>query len=184
MPAPPTTAPSAWIARFLPAIPARAPVLDVAAGGGRHARLARAAGHPVTAIDRNVDGLAHLADDEEAEIILADLEDAPWPLAGRSFGAVIVTNYLHRPLFPDLLAAVGPGGWLLYETFAAGNEAFGRPSNPSFLLRPGELLALAGGALEVVAYEHGRVDRPKPAVVQRIAAWRRASDSAAPLPGL
>ncbi len=158
-------APSPWIARFAALVPAGGTVLDLACGGGRHSRLFLERGHPVTAMDRDV-AQARLA--EGAELIAADLEDgSPWPLAGRSFDAVVVTNYLWRPLFPAILAALKPGGALLYETFAAGNEAFGRPANPDHLLKRGELLELAGG-LTVIAYEDGIRDRAK--VVQRIAA--------------
>jgi SAM-dependent methyltransferase len=152
-------------------------VLDLAAGDGRHARLALSRGYTVTAVDRDVSGMSDLRALEQAEVIAADLENSPWPLGERKFGAVIVTNYLHRPLLPRLVAAVGEGGVLIYETFARGNEALGKPSNPDFLLQPGELLAAAKGQLTVVAYEHGQVDAPRPAVVQRIAAvrdWERA----------
>ena len=124
---------SPWIAAWAGLVPADAAVLDVAAGKGRHTRFFAERGHPVTAIDRDVSGLP-IAD--AIEIIAADLEDgSPWPLAGRTFGAVVVTNYLHRPLFPVLLDSVGPGGVLLYETFMIGNERFGKPSRPEFLLR-------------------------------------------------
>ena len=158
-------APSPWIARFAPLVPAGGSVLDLACGGGRHARLFLDRSHPVTALDRDV-AQARLA--EGAELIAADLEDgSPWPLEGRSFDAVVVTNYLWRPLFPSILAALKPGGVLLYETFAAGNEAFGRPANPDHLLKRGELLDLARG-LAVVAYEDGIEAGAK--VVQRIAA--------------
>ena len=109
----------------------------------------------------------------DIEIVEADLEDgSPWPLPGRTFGAVVVTNYLHRPLFPELLAALAPGGVLLYETFMEGNERFGRPSNPAFLLKDGELLDLVRGRLSVTAYEARLVSQPKMAMVQRIAARR------------
>ena len=145
-------------------------MLDVAAGGGRHARLFLARGHPVTAVDRDT---ARLDLTPGLEIVQADLEDGgPWPFAGRAFAGVMVTNYLHRPLLPALVAAVAPGGALLYETFAAGNERFGKPSNPAFLLRPGELLEAVRGHLRVVAYEDVVVDAPRPAAVQRIAAVR------------
>ena len=108
-------------------------------------------------------------------MVAADLEDgSPWPLAGRQFGAVIVTNYLHRPLFPHLFAALEPGGVLLYETFMAGNERFGKPSRPDFLLQDGELLERVRGHFSVVAYEARMISEPKMAMVQRIAA-RRAS---------
>lgn len=126
----------------------------------------------MTAVDREP-GIDVWAEADPLIIpIIADLENGDWPLGCQTFGAVVVTNYLHRPLFPHILAAVGPGGWLLYETFSAGNERYGRPSNPAFLLRPGELLEAVAGQLRVVAYEDRRVDRPAPALVQRIAAVR------------
>lgn len=169
-------APSPWIVRFMALAPPGAPVLDVAAGGGRHARWARSRGHPVTAIDRAVSGLAELRGDAGCEIIAADLEEPGLPLppalTGRRYGAVIVANYLHRPLLPLLVAAVAEGGVLIYETFARGNGAFGKPSNPAFLLGPGELLDAVRGTLTVAAYEHGTVTLPRPAAIQRIAAVR------------
>ncbi len=171
-------APSAWVARFADLVPAGGTVLDVAAGAGRHARLFARRGCHVTAIDRDGEALGGLAREAGIESILADLEDgSPWPLAGRRFDAVIVVNYLHRPLLPVLLDAVAPGGVLIYETFAKGNEAFGHPRNPDFLLDDGELLEAARGRLRVVAYEHGKLAAPRPAVVQRICA-RRGGEAA------
>jgi SAM-dependent methyltransferase len=174
-------APSDWITRFAGLVKPGGRVLDLAAGGGRHARYFLARGHGVVALDRDTTRLADLADPATgggAEVIEADLEDgAPWPLEGRSFDAVVVANYLYRPLFPALRGALAPGGVLLYETFAVGNEAYGRPRNPDHLLRPGELLELARGHLEVVAYEAGLVERNGPAVIQRLCARR---DGAAP----
>jgi len=162
---------SAWVRRFADRIPAGGPVLDLAAGGGRHTRLFLALGHPVTAVDRDVAALADLCDNPAATILAADLESGrPWPLGDRRFAGIVVTNYLHRPLLPAIVAAVAPGGCLIYETFAAGNERFGKPSNPDFLLRSGELLAAVRGRLIVVAYEDLEVVEPRPAVVQRIAA--------------
>jgi len=162
---------SSWIRRFAPALPA-GPVLDLACGGGRHLRHFRALGHPVTGVDRDLAGVADLAGAPGVELIEADLEaDGGWPLGGRRFAGVVVTHYLWRPLLPAIVAAVGPGGWLLYETFAQGQERLGRPRNPDFLLAPGELLEVVRGALTVVAYEHGRRGAP-PAVVQHIAARR------------
>lgn len=150
-------------------------VLDVACGGGRHARYFAGLGHAVEAVDRDAAALAGLAGVQLIETRCADLESAPWPYAGRLFGVMVVTNYLHRPLFPFLLEALAPGGVLIYETFALGNEHFGRPSNPAFLLRPGELLELALGRLRVLAYEDLTVTSPKPAVVQRLCAMRAAA---------
>jgi hypothetical protein len=123
------------------------------------------------AVDRDTTDMADLAGSPALEIMTFDLEAGrPWPLGGRRFAGIVVTNYLHRPLLPAIVGAVAPGGCLLYETFAVGNERFGKPSNPAFLLRPGELLDAVAGRLQVVAYEHLDVTEPRPAAVQRIAA--------------
>ncbi len=161
--------PSAWVRRFAALLPAGARVLDVACGGGRHARWLLDQGVRVTAVDRDTSYVVDLA--TRAEIVTADLEDGgPWPFAGRRFDGVVVTNYLHRPLFPRLLAALEDGGVLIYETFALGNESFGRPRNPDHLLRDGELLDAFAGSLQVVAYEHGVAVRcGEPKVIERIA---------------
>jgi SAM-dependent methyltransferase len=157
--------PSEWVARFAPLVPPGGTVLDLACGGGRHSRLFLERGCRVTALDRDI-AQAQLA--EGAELVQADLEDgSPWPLEGRAFDAVVVTNYLWRPLFPLIRGALNPGALLLYETFAEGNAAYGRPANPDHLLRRGELLDLAGG-MTIVAYEDGVMGRKK--VVERIAA--------------
>lgn len=152
----PQPAPSPWIARFAPLVPA-GPVLDLACGGGRHGRLFLERGHPVLFLDRDPGGVADLATNPLVEIIATDLEDgSPWPLAGRQFSAVLVANYLHRPLWEGLIGCLAPDGVLIYETFAKGNERFGRPRNPDHLLEPGELLAVAARAgLTVLAYEYG-----------------------------
>jgi SAM-dependent methyltransferase len=163
--------PSAWVLRFAHLIPAGGPVLDLAAGSGRHSRFFLERGHPVLAVDRDAAALAAIGH-PRLTWMQADLEAGAWPLEQRRFAGVVVTNYLHRPLLPRLVEAVANGGALLYETFAEGNEALGRPSNPHFLLRQGELLEAVRGDLAIVAYEHGRIDRPRPAVVQRIAAVR------------
>ncbi len=167
--------PSAWVRRFLPEIPRDGPgqatVLDLACGGGRHSRLVLAAGYAVVALDRDLSGVADLAGQPGFQGFECDLENGrPFPLAGRRFAGVVVTNYLHRPLLPAVVAAVAPGGLLIYETFAQGNERFGRPRNPDFLLRPGELLEAVRGRLRVLAYEDLTIDTPRPAAVQRIAA--------------
>lgn len=149
------TEPSPWVARFAPLAPEHGRVLDLAAGGGRHARLFSGLGHGVTAIDKNIEAL----DDFDGEVIQADLEDgSPWPLAERQFSTIVVVNYLYRPLFPKILAALAPGGVLIYETFALGNEAYARPRNPDHLLKAGELFDLTHDHLQVVAYEHGLVE--------------------------
>lgn len=177
---------SLWVARWAPLVPAGGAVLDLACGTGRHARFLAARGHPVLAVDRSADALAGLRPVPGVEVLEADLEAGrPWPLPGRRFAGVLVTNYLHRPLFQAIADAVDAGGVLIYETFMAGNERFGRPSNPEFLLNPGELLQGFGVLLDVVAFEQGRVDRPGSAVVQRLCARRGAApagldDSVAP----
>jgi SAM-dependent methyltransferase len=159
---------SSWIAAWSGLVPPGAAVLDLAAGSGRHTAFFAGRGHPVTALDRDVSALAP---SDTVEVIAADLEDgSPWPLADRRFGAIVVTNYLHRPLFPALFAALLPGGILLYETFMEGNERFGKPSRPEFLLKDGELLGLGRGRFSVTAYEARMISQPKMAMVQRIAA--------------
>jgi SAM-dependent methyltransferase len=166
-------APSLWIARFAPLIAPGARVLDVACGQGRHSRFLAARLCDVVAIDRDEQALAALAGVPRVTTIAADLEGARWPLSGRQFDAIVVANYLHRPLFPKLLDALDSEGTFLYETFAAGNEAYGRPSNPDHLLTPGELLSLLRERLTIVAFEQGRVGDARPAVMQRIAAVGR-----------
>ena len=166
--------PSPWVVRFADLVPASGTVLDLAAGGGRHTRFFLDRGHAILAVDIDTAGLADLAEVPRVEVLQADLENAPWPLGARRFAGVVVTNYLWRSLLPAIVAAVAPGGVLIYETFARGNERFGKPSNPDFLLRDGELLEAVRGRLGVVAYECLEVDEPKRAMVQRIAAVRGA----------
>ena len=165
--------PSPWIERFAHDVPEADPVLDLACGAGRHVRLFLGLGRTVVAVDRDLSGLRDLDPAAQLERLEVDLEDGrPFPLAGRRFAGVVVTNYLFRPLLPALVAAVAEGGLLIYETFALGNETFGRPRNPDHLLRPGELLEAVRGQLRVLAYEDLIVERPKPAAVQRICARR------------
>jgi SAM-dependent methyltransferase len=161
--------PSPWVVQWAGLIAPRSVVLDVAAGGGRHTRFLMERGHRVVGVDRDVSALPRQGD---LEIVAADLERDGWPLAGRTFAGVVVTNYLHRPLFPFLLEALAEGGVLIYETFMEGNQQFGRPSNPDFLLRDGELLELVRGRLSVTAYEARLIEQPRMAMVQRIAARR------------
>jgi len=159
-----------WVNRFLPLIKPGGLVLDVAAGHGRHARYLASRGAYVLAVDRDPGALAALSGADGVATRVADLESGEWPFAAASFDAIVVVNYLHRPLFPHLLDALKPDGALLYETFAVGNEAFGPPSNPDFLLRRDELLDWARARLAIVAFEQGRVDGARPGVVQRLAA--------------
>lgn len=169
-PAPADSQPSPWVWRFSPLLRPDATVLDVACGRGRHMRWFAQRGHAVTGVDRDAEALANAR--SWGDTVQADIENGPWPFAGQRFGAVVVTNYLWRPLLPTILAAVEPGGVLIYETFAVGNETVGKPSRPDFLLKPGELWALCPAAdWHVVAYEDGFLAAPE-RFVQRIAAVR------------
>ena len=170
-------APSAWVVRWTAYIASGTSVLDVACGTGRHSRLLAARGCSVTAVDRD-GAVGHvLSNVPNVDFIQADLEAGTWPLPGRWFEVIIVTNYLHRPLFAALKSALASAGLLIYETFAVGNAAFGRPSNPDYLLRPRELLEVFGGDTRVLAFEDGFSDSPKPAMVQRIAVRNAAPDA-------
>lgn len=162
--------PSEWVKRWAGFIGAGGEVLDLACGSGRHSRYLASAGFRVCAVDRDAQAVAALSGVAGVSVQVADLERAPWPLEGRRFAGIVVANYLYRPLFPHLLEALAEDGALIYETFALGNERFGKPSNPDFLLRPGELLDLVRGKLRVLAYEDLQVSLPKPAMVQRICA--------------
>ena len=147
-------------------------ILDLASGGGRHSKLFLDRGCRVTAVDIDLSAMQPLAENPNLTLVKADLEAeaAQWPLADRQFDGVVVTNYLWRPLLGHIRDAIAPGGVLIYETFAVGNEAFGQPRNPDFLLQPGELLDHFHGPLTVVAYEFGPINNPRPAIVQRICA--------------
>ena len=165
--------PSDWVQRFAYLIPPGARVLDVAAGRGRHARFLAARGAQVLALDRDADALSGLADVPRVTTQVADLEADTWPLADTRFNAIVVVHYLHRALLPQLRGALDEGGVMLYETFARGNEVYGRPRNPDFLLAPGELLDWAARtpALTVIAFEQGALQRgTETVVVQRLAA--------------
>jgi SAM-dependent methyltransferase len=171
------TDPSPWVVRFAPLIRSAGTVLDLACGGGRHTRHLLGLGRKVVALDRSTEAMEDLTNNPDCQVINADLEqDAPifqkpGDLAGRTFDGVIVVNYLHRPLLVNLLEVLAPGGVLIYETFARGNERFTRPRNPDHLLKSGELLKLAEGALQIIAYEHGIVEKgPLPGVIQRLCA--------------
>lgn len=161
--------------RFAPQIAQDGDVLDLACGGGRHSRYLAGLGCRVEALDRDETALAALHGQAGITTRHADVEEGPWPYHARHFDGIVVTNYLHRPLLPLLINALGEGGVLIYETFMIGNERFGKPSNPHFLLRPGELLEVVRRRLHVVAFEEGEVESPKPAMVQRLCATRGAT---------
>ncbi|MFZ5482787.1 MAG: class I SAM-dependent methyltransferase [Pseudomonadota bacterium] len=159
-----------WVMRWADLIPARGRVLDVACGTGRHATFLAGRGHPVDAVDRDLSRLGDARNVPGVRWWAADLEAAPWPFDPAAYQAVVVTNYLHRPLFPYLLAALAPGGVLIYATFALGQARWGRPRDPRHLLVPGELLELARGRLQVVAYEDILEAGMPPSRVQRLCA--------------
>lgn len=174
--------PSAWIARWLACLPPGARVIDLAAGRGRHLRLAHSLGLSVLGVDRDAVALASASATVDRgtrgiDTLVLDLERGPWSLPANSFDAVMVANYLFRPRFALACGLLAPGGLLIYETFGLGNEAYGRPSNPSFLLREGELFERARAAgLVVLGYESGYIEAPKPAIVQRLCAARPRLD--------
>lgn len=171
-------APSPWVARWCPPAQRGDVALDLACGRGRHVRWLRGLGYRVVAVDRDADALRVAAFDDGVDPILADVESGPWPVADRAFRLVVVTNYLWRPLMARLLAAVAPSGLLVYETFLEGHERFGRPTNPDFLLRRGELLDAVADGFEAIAFEEGPEGDPPSAMRQRICARRLADESA------
>lgn len=176
----PSLTPSVWIQRFADLIQLPLPVLDLACGSGRHAHFLASRGHQVIALDRDAQALA-LAGASGVSTLQLDLEvpatDLIWPFANESLAAIIVTNYLHRPLFPYLLNSLAANGVLIMETFAQGNAAFGKPANPAFLLRPGELLDYFHPLkdMRILAYEDGRVLQPREAMVQRICVIKQSN---------
>lgn len=163
--------PSPWVSRWAGLIRPGGRVLDVACGRGRHLRHLASLGLAVVGVDRDEEALSGLRGLRGVEVRIADIEAGPWPFSPGEFDGVVVANYLHRPIFTDLVGALRPGGIFIYETFAAGNERYGRPANPDFLLRPGELLRSVK-PLSVIAFEQGLVSTPKEALVQRICALR------------
>ena len=173
MSAPTDQQPSGWVAKHLRLVRAGGTILDLACGQGRHTRPAAEQGYSVVALDRNAEALAMLSGLSGVETLEHDLEtdDMVWPFEEMQFDGIIVSNYLHRPVFPQILSSLADGGVLIYETFASGNEAFGKPSRPAFLLKEGELLELTRD-LTITAFEQGRTSHPSPAVRQRICAIR------------
>ena len=170
----PSTGPSAWIERHSPLISRSGPILDIAAGRGRHTRFLLKKGHSVIAVDKN---LSYLRDIKTPRLSLVqvDLETREsWPFKNGVFAGVVVTNYLYRPLFGAIIASLAQGGFLIYETFARGNEKFGKPNNPDYLLEPGELIQVTLNKLHIVAYEDLIVEQPRPAQIQRICGRRDA----------
>lgn len=164
--------PSPWVRRFAALIAPGGNVLDLACGNGRHARYLAGLGYAVEAVDRDTSAIEALRDIAGINARCADLEGGPWPYGGTRFAGVIVTNYLWRPLFPQLRATLDKGGILIYETFMIGNELFGKPSNPAYLLRRDELRHIVHNHLEIIAFEQGEIAEPRPAVVQRLCAVR------------
>jgi SAM-dependent methyltransferase len=177
----PDEPPSPWVVRFASLLAPGATVLDLACGAGRHARFLAARGLRVEAVDRDPGLVGALQDSAGVIGRVADLEALPWPYPGRTFDAVVVSRYLHRPLFGPIAGALSQGGVLIYETFMRGHERLGRPARPEFLLEPGELLGAFPG-LTVIAFEQGQVASPAPGVVQRLCAVRGAAPDAIPLP--
>lgn len=169
----PILPPSPWVVRHAGRFPKTGEILDLACGSGRHARYLAGLGYALVAVDRDAEAISGLQGVAGIRAVQLDLEGAAWLLAGRQFAGIVVTNYLWRPRLPDLLALLAPGGVLIYETFMLGNETYGKPSNPDFLLRPGELREVAKAAgLREIEFVEGYVDRPKPAMRQAICAVR------------
>lgn len=167
--------PSAWVVCHAKNIPAGGRVLDLACGSGRHTRLLLSLGHEVLAADIDLSGVTDLENQAGVELLQADLETDSWPFEDQQFTGIVVTNYLHRPHLDRIADCLTDSGILIYETFAAGNEQYGKPSNPEYLLQPGELLQVFGDRLEVIAFEQGLVHEPGPKVLQRLCARRRAA---------
>ena len=169
--------PSSWVTKYSTLLKPRSRVLDLACGSGRHTCFFAAQGHVVTAVDKNIGSLSGVESYSDVEVVRFDLESGRWPFVGRQFDCVVITNYLHRPLFADIINALSPDGLLIYETFMVGNEQFGRPSSSDFLLEVNELLTVFSEKLKILAYQSGKVKSPKVAVVQRICATPLRDDN-------
>lgn len=170
--------PSDWVQRWLPEPCGKGRLLDFACGSGRHARLAASRGFRVLALDRDPACLS-LNDIPGIEARATDLESASWGFCEERFSVIVVTRYLFRARLDLLLNLLAEDGCLIYETFAVGNGRYGKPASPAFLLQPDELFAAARrAALRVCAFEQGLISQPRPAVVQRIVAWRNTAAGA------
>lgn len=162
--------PSPWIVKYASLIRKNGRVLDLACGNGRHGiRLAKQ-GYQVDALDRDAQALANMAGMDNINVFVVDLEAGDWPHSGQQYDGIIVSRYLYRPLLVRLAELLCPDGILIYETFMVGNERYGKPSNPDFLLLPNELLEIYSPLLSIIAFEQGEVKIPRPAVMQRICA--------------
>jgi SAM-dependent methyltransferase len=162
--------PSSWIVKYAPLIRKSGRILDLACGSGRHAIWLTKQGYQVDALDRDAKALANMAGIDNIDVYIVDLEAGDWPDSGQRYDGIIVSRYLYRPLLSRLAELLNPGGMLIYETFMVGNERYGKPSNPDFLLLPNELLEIYSPLLSVIAFEQGEVETPRPAVTQRICA--------------
>lgn len=165
--------PFPWVIQHASLVRTGGRVLDLACGRGRHARWLAARGWQVDAVDRDAEAIESLRGVDGVLPLQADLEHGAWPYPGCLFDAIVVCRYLHRPLLSQLAESLAPGGVLIYETFMLGQEQFGRPSNPDFLLRPDELLQTYQGVLEIIAFEQGLESGDSPAMVQKLCARRR-----------
>ncbi|MEH6528265.1 MAG: class I SAM-dependent methyltransferase [Sneathiella sp.] len=164
---------SPWIRKHSALLPKEHPVLDVACGTGRHSFYMQELGYDVVAVDKDTTEVIAHQPMSNISVIEADLENQPWPFSEQMFSGIIVVNYLHRPIFQNIFDSLVPGGVLLYDTFARGNEKFGRPRNPDFLLAPKELKTLCGESFDVIDYFHGPITGPAPAMRQSIAAIKK-----------
>jgi SAM-dependent methyltransferase len=162
--------PSSWIVKYARLIPKKGRILDLACGSGRHAIWLAKQGYQVNALDRDAKALANMKGIGNINVSIVDLEAGDWSGSGQRYDGIIVSRYLYRPLLSRLAGLLNPGGILIYETFMAGNERYGKPSNPDFLLLPNELLETYSPLLSIIAFEQGEVEMPRPAVTQRICA--------------
>jgi len=167
--------PSTWLEAHVACIRPQGSVLDVAAGKGRNARWLAQQGFRVEAVDRDAEAMQAMRGIDGITLQVADLEQDGWPYADHQFDAIVVCRYLHRPLFPHLIDSLAPDGVLIYETFMQGQEVYGKPSNPDFLLKPDELLEVFQPALEILAFEQGPQESPKPCMLQRMVGRKRRS---------